>query len=202
MFLKSFKYRIYPDEEQKDFFERHVGCCRFVYNHFLALRSNKYKTEKKNISGFDCKRLLVSLKKEHPWLKEVNSQSLQQSVIDLEVAFRRFFKGLGKYPCFKKKRGKQSFAVPQNFRIEDNKLFIPKLKAGMKIKLHRPLEGILKTLTIAKEPTGKYYAFIICEADIKYLPKTENEVGIDLGLAHFAIFSTSEKIEHPKTFFK
>ncbi len=202
MFLKSFKYRLYPDEEQKVFLEKHFGCCRFVYNHFLALRSNTYKVEKKDISGFECKKLLVPLKKEHPWLREVNSQSLQQSVLNLEVAFQRFFKGLGRYPCFKKKKEKQSFSIPQNFRIESNKLFIPKLKSGIKIKLHRSLEGTLKTLTISRELTGKYYASVVCEVKIQPLPRVEREVGIDLGLTHFATLSTEEKIEHPKPLLK
>ena len=200
--FKTFKYRLYPNKEQKVFLEKHFGGCRFVYNYFLALRSEKYKTEKKNVSGFECERMLPSLKKEFSWLKEINSQSLQQAVLNLERAFQGFFKKLGGYPCFKKKKGRQSFLVPQHFRIENNKLFIPKLKSGIKIKPHRFPEGTPKTLTISKEPSGKYYASITCEVEIEPLPKRDSEVGIDLGLEHFATLSTGEKVDYPRFLLK
>ncbi len=199
MALKAYKYRIYPDKEQKVFLERHFGSCRFVYNHFLAMVSNSYKTEKKSISGFQCKRMLVSLKKDYPWLKDINSQSLQQSVINLDMAYKRFFKRLGEYPQFKKKIGRQSFSVPQNFRIEGNKLFIPKLKTDIKIKLHSSLDGDIKTLTISKEPSGKYYISVSCEVVVQPLPSVQQKIGVDLGITHFAALSTGEKIEHPKS---
>ncbi|MDP3286209.1 MAG: RNA-guided endonuclease TnpB family protein [Desulfobacterales bacterium] len=199
MILKGFKYRIYPNAEERKVLDQHFGCVRYVYNYFLDLRSRTYAEESINLDGFSCKCKLVELKKEKSWLKDINSQSLQQSVLDLEKSYRRFFKGLGGYPVFKKKANRQSFTVPQNFKIIDGKLYIPKLKNGINIKLHRPLSGNAKTVTISKSPTGKYYASFSCEVEIEKLPKSNKEIGIDLGLNHFAILSSGEKIEHPKT---
>ncbi|HMK42591.1 MAG TPA: helix-turn-helix domain-containing protein, partial [Dissulfurispiraceae bacterium] len=102
MVLKAYRYRIYPTADQKRFLEQHFGCCRFVYNHFLALRAEKWKNEQVSVSGFDCKGMLPELKRQHAWLAEVNSQSLQAAVLNLEAAYRRFFKGLGKFPRFHK----------------------------------------------------------------------------------------------------
>ncbi|HMK44353.1 MAG TPA: helix-turn-helix domain-containing protein, partial [Dissulfurispiraceae bacterium] len=122
MMHKAYRYRIYPTEDQKRVLERHFGCCRFVYNHFLEFRMEKWKSERLSVSGFDCKRMLPELKLQYPWLAEVNSQSLQASVLNLEVAYRRFFKGLGKYPRFHKKHSRQAFAVPQSFVLAEGKL--------------------------------------------------------------------------------
>ncbi|MFH1454576.1 MAG: RNA-guided endonuclease TnpB family protein [Armatimonadota bacterium] len=199
MTLKGHKYRIYPNAAAIRILEQHFGSVRYVYNYFLGLRIKAYKEEGKTIDGFSCKRMLVELKKEKSWLKDINSQSLQQFVLDLEKSYRRFFKGLGGYPVFKKKANRQSFAVPQNFKTIDGKLYIPKLKNGINIKLHRELEGCAKTVIISKSPTGKYYASFSCEVEIDKLPKNNKEIGVDLGLNHFAILSNGEKIEHPKT---
>ena len=102
MLHRAFRYRLYPTEDQKRVLEQHFGCCRFVYNHFLALRAKKWKNEQVSVSGFDCKRMLPDLKRQYPWLAGVNSQSLQAAVLNLEVAYQRFFKGFGKYPRFHK----------------------------------------------------------------------------------------------------
>jgi len=196
--FKGYKYRIYPTSKQINILNKQFGCSRFVWNHFLDLRSSVYKEEKKTISGFECKHMLVDLKKEYSWLREPNSQSLQESVLNLEKAYRRFFKGLGGYPRFKKRANHQSISIPQSFSIDNTKLFIPKLKTGIRIKLHREVKGIMKTLTISKTPSGKYYASISCKTDIEPLPKTNKQIGIDLGLTDFAVLSTKERIENPK----
>jgi len=198
--LKAYQYRIYPTEEQKTFFDKHFGSCRFVYNHFLALRSEVWKTGQERISGFSCKRMLPSLKQEYPWLREINSQSLQAAVLNLETAYRRFFKNLGKYPNFHKKNGHQGFSVPQHFIIESNFIRIPKLKDLIKVRMHRPIEGTPKTLTITQRPSGKYFISIACECEPVLLPILEQSLGIDLGLKTFAALSNNpdKDVDHPK----
>lgn len=198
MTVKAYKYRLYPTAAQKIFMDKHFGCQRFVYNHFLALRKEAWEKDKQAISGFECKRQLKALKTENPWLKEVNSQSLQEATLNLEKAYRRFFRRLSSYPSFKKKRDKQSFTVPQHFRLEDGYLYIPKLDTGIVVKAHRKMLGVLKSLSISKTPTGKYFVAIACETVTKKLPMVGQEIGVDLGLTHFAVLSTKEKIEHPK----
>ncbi len=195
--LKAYRYRIYPIDDQKQFLDRHFGCCRFVYNHFLALRSEKWKTERIRLSGFDCKKMLPGLKTENPWLKEVNSQSLQAAVLNLELAYQRFFKGLAEYPKFHKKYGRQAFAVPQHFFIADDRLTIPKLKISIKVKMHRPMLGKHKMLTIIRESSGKYYVSVVCECEVSRLPPVESHIGVDLNLGDYAVLSSDEKIPHP-----
>ena len=141
---KAFRYRIYPTREQRDFLARHFGACRFVYNHFLDLRSTGYKENRRSISGLECKRMFVPLKADSPWLKEMNSRSLQEAVLNLDRAHRGFFRGPAKYPAFKKKRGPQSFTVPQHFRIDGQLFHIPKLKTGIRMKLHRNAATVIK----------------------------------------------------------
>ncbi len=180
---------------------KHFGCCRFVYNYFLALRKERY-SQGIPIDGFECKKMLKELKNQHPWLKEVNSQLLQELVLNLEKAYRRFSKKLAGYPQFKKKKKWQTFTVPQFFKVIDNCLFIPKLPSGIKIKLHRPIIGQMKRLVITKTPTGKFFASITCELEKQPLPKVTGEVGVDLGVKNFATLSTGETIEHPKYLIK
>jgi putative transposase len=198
MIHKAFRYRIYPTTEQKFFLERHFGCCRFVYNYFLALRSEKWKNEQVRISGFDCKKMLPDVKCQFPWLTKVNSQSLQYAVLNLESAYRRFFKRLGQYPKFHKKHSRQAFAIPQNFVLGGGNLRLPKLQSPIRVKQHRPLGGSPKNLTIIKESSGKYYVSVVCECEPHPLPVVESSVGVDLGLKNLAVLSTGQKIGHPK----
>lgn len=168
---KAYKFRIYPDEAQKVFFAKHFGCVRFVYNHLLATRSNAYKNDGVSISGMECKKLIPALKKqvEYVWLKEVNSQSLQDAALNLEKSYKRFFdKSLkAAYPSFKKKGNRESFCVPQHFTVDvqNNQIFIPKLKSGIKTVFHRSLKQVEKmcSITISMSPSGKYYASINVE---------------------------------------
>ncbi len=198
MVLKAYRYRIYPSEDQKHFFDHHFGCCRFVYNHFLNLRIEKWKSEKINLSGFDCKKMLPDLKVHYPWLKGVNSQSLQASVLNLEMAVNRFFKGLGRHPRFHKKHSRQTFLVPQHFKITYKGIAIPKLKALIRVNMHRPLGGKPKNLTIIMESSGKYYVSVVCECEIWQLRPVENTVGVDLNLRSYAVLSNNERVDHPK----
>src|SRR5690606_14034932 len=129
------------------------------------------------------------LKKEKDWLKEVNSQSLQFSLKCLEDAYKKFFKKLAGFPKFKNKRGKQSFRVPQNGRVENGRLFIGKFRNGIKIKEHRPIEGEIKHITVSRNPSGQYFACICVEREIKRLPVKTKVVGVDLGVKTLAVQS-------------
>ena len=205
----GYKFRIYPTEEQEVFFAKHFGCCRFIYNYLLALRMNAYEKFGKTITGFEAKKQIAILKRTegYAWLKEVNSQSLQEAALDLEKSYQRLFKKLGKKPCFKKKFNKQTFKIPQHFCFKETKrgnffLKIPKLKSLIKVKAHRKIEGRIKQITIVKESNGKCFASFNCEVErTKILKKKdcrENSIGIDLGLASFIATSNGEKKEAPK----
>ncbi len=203
--LKAYKYRIYPNASQKQKLAHHFGCARWVYNWALDATKKYYEKEKKQISRRELQDRLVALKNtnEHSWLKEVNSQSLLGVLFHLYKAYKNFFKKLAKYPKFKKKHNKQTFECPQHVTIEtqNNLLNLPKIK-GIKIKQHRPFQGKIKTVTITKTPSGKYYASILVENNAIHPPlasvKKEKTIGIDLGLNHFAITSQGEKIASPK----
>lgn len=199
---KAFKYRIYPNQEQEVLLSKHFGHCRFLWNLALETKTNAYLSAKVNYSRFDLQKQLVELKKECEWLKEVNSQSLQSVLQNLDLAYKKFFKGAG-FPKFKSKHDKQSFHIPQNVKVEGGKLVIPKFnKQGINIKLHRPLRGTIKSATITRTSTGKYFVSILCDTGIECPPKTEviedTTVGIDLGIKGFAVTSDGEVITNPK----
>ena len=122
-----------------------------------------YNGFKVNLSRYDLQKQVVDLKKELPWLKETNSQSLQVAILDLDTAYSNFFKGRAGFPKFKKKSNRGSFNVPQNVIVSDGRLIIPKFKEGIKIKLHRDLVGTVKQATVSFTPTGKYFVSILCE---------------------------------------
>jgi len=204
----GYRFRIYPTKEQIVFFEKHFGCCRFIYNYLLALKDRMYKDDKTNISELELKKEIPKLKKEkeYEWLKEVNSQSLQESALDLIKGFKRFFKKKSKKPRFKKKMNKQKFKVPQFFEIKESKkgscfLKIPKLKSWIRVNDHRAIKGKIKQVTISKDPSGKYYVSLNCEIvkKEKRLEKSKNKsIGIDLGLTSFIVTSDGEKKGAPK----
>ena len=200
--FKAFKYRIYPSELQKELIAKHIGSSRFVFNLALETKNAAYISNKHNYNPFDLIKQLPELKKECDWLKEVNSQSLQQSIQNMDIAFKKFFKGAG-FPKFKSKhRGKQSFSIPQNVIVENNLLIIPKFKEGIKIKIHRPTKGTIKSATISATPTGKYFVSILCDTK-KDIPtkvpiKENTTIGVDLGIKTFLVTSNGLEIENPK----
>jgi len=200
--FKAYKYRISPTNLQKELIAKHIGSSRFVYNFALETKISVYLGSKQNLSSFDLIKKLPELKKEYEWLKEVNSQSLQQSIQNMDIAFKKFFKGAG-FPKFKSKhKGRQSFSVPQNVIVENDLLIIPKFKEGLDIVLHRPIKGIIKSATISVTPTGKYFASILVDTN-EIIPQKAaiNEsttIGIDLGIKDFAITSEGEVFENPK----
>jgi putative transposase len=198
---KSYKFRIHPTKEQEFLLSKHFGHCRFVFNKFLNERKEKYLNEKTSLNYYDNARTLTELKKdeEFVWLKEVNSQSLQASIRNLDIAYKNFFNKQNKFPRFKSKYDRQSFKVPQNVLVKDGKLVVPKFKEGIKLNLHRRLEGNPLFATISKSTTGKYYVSITCEVEHKPFEKTNKSVGIDTGIKELAILSDGSGYENIKS---
>lgn len=231
--ITSRKYRLYPTKEQEMFLDKHFNAVRLIYNLALETKNLSYYDYGVKLSKNDLQFQLTDLKKEVVWLKEVNSQSLQGALINLDDAFNKYFRELKdgsiakakesyissrtkrgleinwkKYhnigkPKFKsKKDNNYSFSVPQNFTLVDGKLFIPKLKTGIKTIVSQ--ECICKhlNLTISKTSTGKYFVSVCIENNIevpKLKPiKEETAVGIDLGIKTFAVFSDGSQVENPK----
>ena len=204
--IKAYKFRIYPNETQKELIEKTFGCTRFVYNHMLALQIKMYKEQGKSHSKYDLVKMIPSLKKEHEWLKEVDSTCLQASIDDLDSAYQNFFREIKKgnnqgFPKFKTKRNpKRSFEskrVNNNITIKDNLIKLPKLK-WIKAKITQTIDGKILNATVSKTSTGKYFVSLCCKADIEQLPKIDSNIGIDLGLKEFAICSNGNIFHNPK----
>ena len=198
MVNKTYRFRIYPTAEQEILLAKHFGCTRYIYNHFLNERKEQYQADKKSDNYYKQAATLTKLKKEEntKWLKEVNSQTLQFALRSLDTAFLNFFRGNAQFPKFKSRKHKNTFTVPQFGTIEDGEINIPKLKDGIKVKLHREVKGKIGKMNITKTPTGKYYVSIFTEQEIEQLPKTNRQVGIDLGLKDFVITSEGTKFKN------
>ena len=193
--LKSYRYRLEPTEEQKVLLNKHFGSTRFIYNHFLNEKNNQYKETKKSDNYNKQAEKLTCLKNEERtlWLNEVNSQCLQQSLKNLETAFKNFFKKTSKYPKFKSKKSKNSFRVPQFIKVIDGRIFVPKFKEGIKLIEHRPFKGTIKQCTFSKDCRNKYFVSILVETFNEPLKPTNKFVGIDLGIKDFVITSDGKK---------
>ncbi len=203
--FKVVKVRLYPNITQKEQLAKAFGSCRWVWNHFLNLMNQTYKETGKGLSGYDVKKLLPGLKKqeETSWLSQTYSMCLQQVCLNLGIAFNNFFERRAAYPRFKSRHGKQSLQYPSNVKIEGDCLRVPKIGL-IYAKIHRPIEGKLKTVTITKNCCDQYFASILFE-DGKDQPQSSIEgkaIGIDLGLTHFAITSDGSKFDNPKWFKK
>jgi len=204
MMLTPYKYRMYPDEAQKEMLLKHFGACRFVYNWSLEQKIKVYETDKTSLSCYDLNAMLPDLKKEFEWLKDVNAQSLQQTQKRLDSAFKRFFREKHGFPKFKSRKNPiQSFQVPQNYIVDfdANQIRLPKL-GWVKTTLHRTFEGVLKTATISMTATGKFFVSILVE-DGKETPKKEpfgydSTIGLDVGIKDFVTMSDGTKIDNPK----
>lgn len=204
MIQKSFQYRIYPNQEQRELLEKHFGSVRFVFNWGLEKKIKAYQKSKKRISCFDLINELTKLKKkkDFQWLNEVNAQSLQMALRNLDNAFTNFFRKHCRFPKFKsKKRNKDSFQIPQGLKIKDNRLTIFKVP-NIKTKLSRRIEGKIKTATLFRIPTNKYFISILTEQNKEFPKKPrmteKTTVGIDLGIKYFATISDGRKIENPE----
>jgi len=200
--MYSYKFRMYPTKEQEVLLAKHFGSVRFVYNYFLNQRKQSYQTEKKTLGYFsNCKELTnIKQQGEFEWLKEINSQTLQATLKNLEGSYNSFFKKISKFPTFKSKKNfKQSFRVPQSVSVENNKLHIPKFKGGIKIKLHRQIEGNIKFATLSKNSAGQYFVSLTVERE-NNIPQTTTKqaIGIDLGIKDLIVCSNGKKYPNLK----
>lgn len=203
---RGYRYRIYPTDEQKVLMAKTFGCVRYVYNWGLALKQKLWEEENKNIGLYALQeRMAKELKQENEWLGEVNAQSLQYSLRQLNAAYDNFFKHGAKHPNFKSKFGQQKFNCPQDCNIDfrKNLLEIPKFngKNAIRCKFHRKFKGRIKRVTICKECDGRYYATILVDDNFNALPPRpiteDTTIGIDTGIKSFAVLSTGEEIPTP-----
>ncbi len=203
--LKATKVRLYPTVDQRKALAFQFGAMRWVYNFSLNWRSTAWRENGESISKRQTLDRLVDLKaaEETAWLKEADSQALQQSVMHLDVAFQRFFKKQSRYPRFKSKYDRQSMSYPQRVKIVNGRsLYLPKV-GNVRAVLHREIVGKIKTVTISRTQTRKYYASILCDDELAApaaLKKVQADaiIGLDLGLTHLAIASTGEKQKNPR----
>ena len=194
---KTYKFRLYPNHEQKQLFAKTFGCSRAIWNMMLADKIKHYEETKETLYNTPAQ-----YKKEFPWLREVDSLALANAQLNLQTAYKNFFQSGFGFPKFKSKKTAQSYKT--NFKkgavvLLDGKIKLPKV-GWVKLKMHRQTKGIVKSATISMTPAGKYFASILCEEEIAPLPKTNSSVGIDLGLENFAILSTGEKIGNRRFF--
>ena len=201
--LKAYKYRIYPTGEQKLYLAKTFGCTRFIYNQMLVDRIKSYEENK----DLDIKQIKyptpAQYKKEYEWLKEIDSLALANAQINLDKAYKNFFrdKSVG-FPKFKSKKTNRFSYTTNNqngtIYIDNGYIKIPKLKSKIKIVLHRQFKGLIKSVTISKTPSNQYYISILVDTENIKLPKNENKIGIDLGLKEFAICSNGDRFDNPK----
>ena len=197
--LRVVKVRLKPNSQQQQALSQSFGNVRWLWNTFLNLMNQTYIDTGKGLSGYEVKKQIPQLKKEHEWLKLTYSQCLQQVCLNLGVAFNNFFERRAKYPRFKSKHGKQSIQYPQNVKRIENCLRLPMI-GDVKAVFHREIEGKIKTVTVSRNKSGQYYAAILFD-DGKNKPKVKAEgkaIGIDLGLTHFAITSDGSKFDNPR----
>lgn len=196
--LKSYKYKIKPNEEQIVLLNKHFGAIRFAYNYFLNERKVEYETNKQTLNYNDNSASLTKLKKQEDfmWLREINSQSLQHSLKGLDDAYNSFFKKRTGFPKFKSKHTKNSFKVPQFVKVIDSKLIIPKFKDPIKIIQDRKFKGEIRQCTLSKTPTNEFFVSILVETDHEKFEKTGKSIGIDLGIKDFLITSDGYKYKN------
>lgn len=204
--IKSYKYTLKPNENQKIFFEKSFGCTRFVYNWALSKRIEAYQTKKERLSCVDLCKMLTSLKKEEDklWLSEVSNECLQQSIRNMDSAFTRFFREKKGFPKFKsKKDARKSYKAINGVRIdfETNRIKLPKI-GWVKFYKNRTFEGNIGTVTVSKNATGKFFVSVFVDDSIETPLKPNIEyntsVGIDVGIKDFAVLSNGCVYTNPK----
>ena len=199
---KAYKYRLYPTVEQKEILAQHFGNCRWFFNYALNLSEATYRETGKGLSRNAIQSLLPSLKKEYEWLGLCYSQCLQVVALNLSTAYKNFFEKRGGYPRYKSKHGKQSISYPQKVRIENDYLKFPGKVGRVYCKFTRNFEGVIKTVTISKTTSDKYFASILVDDEKETLiPSSEGKgkaIGIDVGITDIAVTSDGEKFSNPK----
>ena len=201
--LKTYKFRIYPNEEQRIYLAKTFGCTRFIYNKMLSDRIKSYEENK----DLDIKNIKyptpAQYKKEFEWLKEVDSLALANAQLNLDKAYKKFFrdKSIG-FPKFKSKKTNYHSYTTNNQKgtvyIENGYIKVPKLKSMIKVKQHREFTGLIKSCTVSQVPSGKYYISILVDTENFALPKIDKKIGVDVGLKEFAICSDGYREPNPK----
>jgi putative transposase len=205
---KGYKFRIYPKKRQEELMQKTFGSGRFVYNHYLAKRKTVYRTNKSMLGYEACSADLTRLKRELPWLGEVDSTALQSSLRNLDDAYQNFFRRVKKgekpagYPKFKRKHDRRksytSKAIGKNIEISDNAVKLPKL-GWAECRVSKRIEGRIVSATVSQNPSGKYFVSLHCtNVGIDPLPKTGAAVGLDLGIKTFVVTSDWKEYENHK----
>jgi len=196
--LKSYRYRIEPSEEQKILLNKHFGSVRYVYNYFLNERKNQYLETKKSDSYNTQAKKLTELKRVEDtiWLNEINSQTLQSTLKNLEAAYLNFFRGNAEFPTFKSKRSKNSFKIPQHIRIESDSIFVPKFKSGIHIRNFKKFTGEIRQCTFSRDSMGKYFVSILVCTVHTPVEKTGKSIGLDLGIKDYCVTSNGTKFKN------
>ena len=201
---KCYKFRIYPDAVQETLIQRTFGCCRFVFNRYLAMRIESYKTDNSTVNYNACSADMTVLKKELDWLKEVDATALQSSLRDLDFAYQNFFRRVKKggapgFPRFKSKhnhrKSYKSKRVGNNIAVLENSIKLPKLGI-VRGAISKHVEGRILSATVSQNPSGKYFVSVCCtDVEIPQHASTEAVIGIDLGIKTFAV--ASDGVEYP-----
>lgn len=205
---RAFRFRLYPNAEQQQALTLQFGHARFAYNWSLATRKAHYAEHGKGLTYYDLKRRFTELKQTaaFAWLREADSQVLQAKVEDLDRTYTNFFAKRARYPRFKSRKRAQSIRYPQRFKFDGNRnrIYLPKV-GWVKAVFHRPLAGTPKNVTVTKTKSGHYFVSIQCEqcegeatSEATLRQHGEGVIGVDLGLKHFAVLNTGEKIHHPQ----
>jgi len=202
---RAYRFRCYPTPEQEVILARTFGCARFAYNHMLRLRTDAWFQRQERIGYHETSAALTALKKqpEFVWLNEVSSVPVQQALRHLQTAFANFFAKRTKYPSFKRKDGPQSAEYTTSaFKWDGKTLKLAKMDAPLAIRFSRTIPRAAKvtTVTVSKDAAGRYFVSMLCDDTVSAKPDAAGKVGIDLGLTHFAILSTGEKIAAPNMF--
>ena len=204
---RAYKFRFYPTPEQEQILARTFGCARFAYNHMLRLRTDAWMQRQERIGYHETSAALTALKKqpEYAWLNEVSSVPVQQALRHLQTAFANFFAKRARYPQFKRKDGKQSAEYTTSaFKWDGQLLKLAKMAEPLAIRWSRQIPKAAKvtTVTVSKDTAGRYFVSLLCDDAVAAKHEVSGKVGIDLGLSHFAILSTGEKVAAPNTFRK
>lgn len=198
---RAYKFRLYPNKEQTVLIQKTFGCCRFVFNHFLAERKELYEKTGKSPSKYEQMKELSPMKKDLEWLKEVDSHALRRSAEQVDDAFQNFFRGIKQgqkvgYPKFKSKKDNyKSYKSDESIHVFKNSIQLPKL-GKVKCKVSREVKGRILSATVSQNPSGKYFVALCCtDVENEQLPKTGSAIGLDMGIKSFAVDSNG--VEYP-----
>ena len=202
---KTMKYRLYPTKHQQRLLDGTLDTCRQVYNQTLAHRQEAWEQRQDTLSLYETNAMLTQWKQEHPALATVHSQVLQQAQERVDLAYKAFFRRVkaGDTPGFPRFRGPRrydSFTFKQSgFRVENSLVSLSKI-GSIRMVLHRPIAGTIKTVTVRRTATGTWYVCFAVDTEAVALAPCPLAIGVDVGLTHFATLSTGEHLANPRFF--